>query len=34
MIKANVSREEATDRLEKADGFVRAAIEGKAYKSL
>lgn len=34
MIKANVSKEEAKVRLERADGFVRAAIEGKEYKSL
>jgi N-acetylmuramic acid 6-phosphate etherase len=32
MIKANVSRDEATRRLEQADGFVRAAIEGKEYR--
>jgi len=32
MIKAGVSRDEAKKRLERADGFVRAAIEGKAYK--
>jgi N-acetylmuramic acid 6-phosphate etherase len=31
MIKANVNYEEATDRLKKANGFVRAAIEGKEY---
>lgn len=31
MIKANVSYEEATVRLAKAHGFVRAAIEGKEY---
>ena len=31
MIKANVSYEEATVRLAKANGFVRAAIEGKEY---
>ena len=29
MIKAKVSPEEAKDRLAKADGFVRRAIEGK-----
>ncbi len=34
MIKAGVSRDEAQKRLKKADGFVRAAIEGKEYKSL
>jgi N-acetylmuramic acid 6-phosphate etherase len=34
MIKANVTKEEAQRRLEKADGFVRAAIEGKEYQSL
>ncbi|MBI5464856.1 MAG: N-acetylmuramic acid 6-phosphate etherase [Ignavibacteriales bacterium] len=32
MIKANVLPEEAQARLEKADGFVRAAIEGKEYR--
>lgn len=32
MIKANVSRDEAARRLEHADGFVRAAIEGKEYQ--
>jgi N-acetylmuramic acid 6-phosphate etherase len=31
MVKAGVSRDEAKKRLERADGFVRAAIEGKAY---
>jgi N-acetylmuramic acid 6-phosphate etherase len=31
MIKANVSRDDAARRLERADGFVRAAIEGKEY---
>jgi len=31
MIKANVNYEEATARLKKANGFVRAAIEGKEY---
>lgn len=34
MIKADVTREEAQQRLERADGFVRAAIEGKEYRSL
>ncbi len=34
MIKARVDREEAQRRLERADGFVRAAIEGKEYKAL
>jgi N-acetylmuramic acid 6-phosphate etherase len=29
MIKANVSKEEARQRLKKSNGFVRAAIEGK-----
>jgi N-acetylmuramic acid 6-phosphate (MurNAc-6-P) etherase len=29
-----VTREEAQRRLEKADGFVRTAIEGKEYRSL
>lgn len=32
MIKAGVAREEARRRLERADGFVRAAIEGKEYR--
>ena len=32
MIKANVTRDEAHNRLLKADGFVRAAIEGKEYR--
>lgn len=32
MIKANVTGEEAHRRLQKADGFVRAAIEGKEYR--
>jgi len=31
MIKANVGKEEAQARLRRADGFVRAAIEGKEY---
>jgi N-acetylmuramic acid 6-phosphate etherase len=34
MIKAQVDREEAQRRLERADGFVRAAIEGKEYRAL
>jgi len=34
MIKAHVNREEAQRRLEQADGFVRAAIEGKEYRAL
>jgi N-acetylmuramic acid 6-phosphate etherase len=34
MIKAHIDREEAQRRLERADGFVRAAIEGKEYKAL
>jgi N-acetylmuramic acid 6-phosphate etherase len=34
MIKARVDREEARRRLERADGFVRAAIEGREYKAL
>ena len=33
MIKADVTREEAQRRLERANGFVRAAIEGKQYQS-
>lgn len=32
MIKANVSFEEATARLQRANGFVRSAIEGKEYR--
>ncbi len=32
MIKANVDRDEAKRRLERADGFVRQAIEGKEYR--
>ncbi|MGB2870075.1 MAG: N-acetylmuramic acid 6-phosphate etherase [Bacteroidota bacterium] len=32
MIKGNVTRDEARGRLLKADGFVRAAIEGKEYR--
>lgn len=32
MIRAGVSKEEARTRLLRADGFVRAAIEGKEYK--
>jgi N-acetylmuramic acid 6-phosphate (MurNAc-6-P) etherase len=31
MIKTNVSYCEATKRLQKAQGFVRAAIEGKSF---
>ncbi len=31
MIKANVGYDEATERLRRASGFVRAAIEGKEY---
>lgn len=31
MIKAKVDRTEAVERLKRADGFVRAAIEGKEY---
>jgi N-acetylmuramic acid 6-phosphate etherase len=34
MIKASVDRDEAQRRLKRSDGFVRAAIEGKEYKSL
>jgi N-acetylmuramic acid 6-phosphate etherase len=34
MIKAGVGKEEAQRRLKAADGFVRAAIEGKQYSSL
>jgi N-acetylmuramic acid 6-phosphate etherase len=34
MIKAGVSKEEARHRLQLADGFVRAAIEGKPYRGL
>lgn len=34
MIKGRVDREEAQRRLERADGFVRAAIEGKEYRAL
>lgn len=34
MIKAGVSYEEATARLQRASGFVRAAIEGKEYSIL
>lgn len=34
MIKAHVDCKEAQRRLERADGFVRAAIEGKEYKAL
>lgn len=34
MIKARVDREEAQRRLQRADGFVRAAIENKEYTSL
>lgn len=32
MIKANVSKEDARDRLKKSDGFVRQAIEGREYR--
>ncbi|HLF20311.1 MAG TPA: N-acetylmuramic acid 6-phosphate etherase, partial [Bacteroidota bacterium] len=32
MIKARVKKAEAHERLKKADGFVRAAIEGKEYR--
>jgi N-acetylmuramic acid 6-phosphate etherase len=31
MILGQVSAEEATERLTRASGFVRAAIEGRAY---
>ncbi|MBM4159678.1 MAG: N-acetylmuramic acid 6-phosphate etherase [Ignavibacteria bacterium] len=34
MIKAGVSKEEARQRLQRADGFVRAAIEGREYRAL
>jgi len=34
MIKANVTKEQARQRLADADGFVRAAIEGKHYSSV
>jgi len=34
MIKANVTKEQARRRLADADGFVRAAIEGKHYSSV
>lgn len=34
MIKAGVSAEDAKARLGQADGFVRAAIEGKPYKGI
>lgn len=34
MIKAGVSKEEAGIRLGQADGFVRAAIDGRPYKGL
>jgi N-acetylmuramic acid 6-phosphate etherase len=34
MIKAGVSVDEAQVRLRQADGFVRAAIEGKPYKGI
>jgi len=34
MIKAQVDCDEARRRLERADGFVRAAIEGKEYRAL
>ncbi len=33
MIKANVEKGEAKTRLKNADGFVRAAIEGKIYRA-
>jgi hypothetical protein len=33
MIKTGCSAEEARERLKKADGFVRAAIEGKILVS-
>lgn len=32
MIKARVDKDEATRRLQRADGFVRAAIENKEYR--
>jgi N-acetylmuramic acid 6-phosphate etherase len=34
MLKAGVSLNEAKTRLKRADGFVRAAIEGKEYQIL
>lgn len=34
MIKARVGKDEAKRRLERADGFVRAAIDDKEYKAL
>ena len=34
MIKSGVSKEEADGRLKQADGFVRAAIEGKPYRGI
>ncbi|MCK9409085.1 MAG: N-acetylmuramic acid 6-phosphate etherase [Bacteriovoracaceae bacterium] len=34
MIKANVDFDEATKRLQRSNGFVRAAIEGKEYSIL
>ncbi|TSA16550.1 N-acetylmuramic acid 6-phosphate etherase, partial [bacterium] len=34
MIRARVGKDEAKRRLERADGFVRAAIEDKEYKAL
>ncbi len=34
MIKANVDLAEATERLKRSNGFVRAAIEGKEYSIL
>jgi N-acetylmuramic acid 6-phosphate etherase len=34
MIRAGVSKEEAQNRLRQADGFVRAAIDGKPYRGL
>jgi N-acetylmuramic acid 6-phosphate etherase len=34
MIKANVGKGEAQKRLERSDGFVRAAIEGRELQTL
>ncbi len=34
MVKAGVSKEEARHRLQLADGFVRAAMDGKPYRGL
>jgi N-acetylmuramic acid 6-phosphate etherase len=34
MIRAGMPKEEAQDRLRQADGFVRAAIDGKPYRGL